>query len=344
MAYAGSLDGQWVYEDLREGGALYLAPLSWMPGPRWLTTQSYAVTTWAVGPDPAAARAVSLAWHLLNGFLFWAVLRSIVTPRVAALAVGCFLLWPVQVESVAAVAYRSELVAASWLLLALLCSSHGWRLAAWICAAAAITGKEAGVIALVLVPLWAYWVGPRWSRAHLIGWIVATLAPVPFVLAWAGHWNFRLIASVDAMTQAIGAIGQLVIIGLWSAVDGSVLSIDHDWRGLGARQGVAVLGFAWTVYMVGTIWVRRALVWIAAALSLRILTPSSELHEHHLYTAWLVVSLAVSHLVMEGVSCTSIKSIRARCTEPMVALALWATTLRKPKPWPMAGVSSPLSI
>lgn len=300
-AYASSLSGGWVYEDARPGLVpLAQLPLSWDIRPRWLTHQTYAGTTWLLNAEPSTARAVSLAWHLLNGLLLWCVVRRVVAAPIAVLSAGLFLLWPVQVEAVAAVAYRSELVAATWLLLALLCSSHGWRVGAWICAVATITGKEAGIVALALVPLWAYWVGPRWTRRQGLAWSVASLWLGVAGLVWAQSFSYRLIAPLEAITTAIAITGQLVMRGLWSVVDSRVLSIDHDWRGLDAAIGIATLCWATALYLAGSIWVRRALIWIGVAMSLRVLMPSAERHEHHLYTAWIVVCVAIAHLMSTG--------------------------------------------
>ena len=304
MAYAGSLSGGWVYEDVRPGLVpIAQLPLSWEIRPRWLTHQTYALTTWLVGADPLSHRAVSLGWHLLNGCLFWLVARRAVAVPVAVLAVGLFLLWPVQVESVAAVAYRGELVAATWLLLALLCSLHGWRFVAWICAAAAITGKEAGIVALALVPLWAYWTGPHWTRRQAILWGAASSGLVVAGLVVVRDASYRLLAPIDAITGAVAMTGHLVIVGLWSAVDSRVLSIDHDWQGLNATMGIATLCWAVALYLAGSLWVRRALIWVGVALSLRILLPSSEYHEHHLYASWVLVSLAVASSVFTERQC-----------------------------------------
>lgn len=318
MAYAGSLSGGWVYEDARPDLIpLSQIPLSWHLGPRWLTSQSYAVTTWLCGPSATAARMVSLAWHLLNGLLVWLVARAIVPARTAMLTMALFLLWPVQTEAVAAVAYRSELVAATWLLLALLAAQQGSIVASAVCASASVLGKEAGVLALALVPVWCAMFGPRWSRRAWLTWAL-WLLPVALVAHW---WTqalmLRLLASPSHMAISLGTVIELVGIGLWSVVDPSRLSILHDLQAITPLRSLGLVALIVPIYAWGSLWVRRAMVWTGAALSLRILMPAPEWHEHYLYTAWIVISLAIAHVIAEGdiAWLTSSRNIPAPCID-----------------------------
>lgn len=318
MAYAGSLGGGWVYEDHRADwgmDGIWAMPLSWAISRRWLTNQSYALTTAFLGPDPSMARLVSLAWHLVNGWLVWLVARRAVTASISALAAGIFLLWPIQVESVAAVAYRTELVSATFFLLALIAAERGQLVVAWLCACATVLGKEMGVVAFALVPLWCAWVGPNWTRRQGQGWAVACLVPALAGLWWAHSYSsFRIVASPSEMAISLSSVLLLVGRGLWSVFDPRVLSIAYDTRWLVPSSVIPLLGFCLPFYGFGTPWMRRACVWIAVAMSLRIVAPSPEFHDHYLYTSWIVVSLALAHLVNEGAACISTKNFPARCT------------------------------
>lgn len=300
--YAGSLSGGYVYEDIQ------IAPSPIPPAPprrlletlvatraiyppRLLTELSYTATEGIVSPEPWAARSVSLAWHMVNGLLVWLLARRVVTAAAAFVAVGLFLLLPSQVEAVAAVAYRSELVMTTWILLACLCASRGWLIAAFVAAGLAVTGKEAGVVALLLVPLWARWQGVVWTRPALAVWVVGSTLAAVFVAGWFASRGYPLVRA--DLGEAIARVGYLVALIPLSVVRPDVLTIDHDWRGLTATVGgfVALGGIAWITWSGG--WWRRAAIWLGVGLSLRVVLNMSELHEHHLYAAVIVPCLAI---------------------------------------------------
>ena len=293
MTYAASLSGAFVYEDTRDTQPLALTAVPWPPTPRWLTSASYAVTSALWDTSPRAARTVSLAWHLANGLLLGLLARRVLPATGAVVAVGVFLLVPIQTEAVAAVAYRSELVAATWLLLALLCVSRGWVVAAWVCAVVTVTGKEAGLIALALVPCWAWWMGPRWSRRQALGWALASLVPLWQLVAWFQVHSVPLFWPVSEMAIAAATAGRLVGLAVLSLVQPGVLTIDHDWGHLTPAMGFGTLG-CWALLIAFASGVGRlALVWIGVALSLRVVLTLPELHEHHVYSALLLPALAV---------------------------------------------------
>ena len=299
MVYAASLSGGFVYEDQREdaGSHLTLTSVSWAIGPRALTSQSYAWTSQWWDAGPRAARTVSLGWHLLNGLLLWIVARRVLAASAAVCAAGLFLLLPIQTEAVASIAYRSELVAATGLLLALICAARGWIAAAWLCAAGSVLGKEVGIAALLLVPLWAWWFGPTWSHGQRWAWGIASLLPFAALVAWFPAHQVSLVRDWAEAAVAIGAFGRLLAHTAWSVAQAGVLSIDHDWAGIRPEMGAATLA-AWALlwWVAPAIW-RLALGWLLLALSLRIVLPLPEFHEHHLYTPLIAVSVAVGAMV-----------------------------------------------
>lgn len=300
MVYAASLSGDFVYEDQRADAVrpLSLMAVSWTPGPRWLTNQSYAWTSALADAGPRTARTVSLAWHLLNGLLLWVVARRALTGGAAAvLAAGLFLLLPIQTEAVAAVAYRAELVAATALLLALIAASRGWIVVAWGCAAGAVLGKEVGIAALLLVPLWAWAFGPRWTRWQVAGWALASLVPFAYLVAWFPAHHVPLMRDWIEAAVAIGVFGRLVALTAGSVLQAGVLSIDHDWIRIWPEMGVATLaGCVVLLCVVPRIW-RFAIAWVLVALALRVVLPLPEFHEHHLYVALLGLCVAVGATV-----------------------------------------------
>lgn len=288
LTYAHSLSGGYVYEDVRpDAEAVYAETWHGWRGlvaPRSLSRLSFTVTTAVAGASPSVARTVSLAWHLLNGWLLWLVAGR---TRLAAVVAGLFLLLPMQTEAVAGIAYRSELVAATWLLCACLAVNRGWALVALGCAVSAFTGKEAGLIALALVPLWAAWTRDRrWGWAVLVGLALVLVAPVCRSVP-------LLPQSLGSVSRSIAALGHLLALVVWPAG----LTIDHDWAALTARQLDAApltLGLLAAIALLA--WGSRpswAFAWVLVALAPRLLWDVGEgLHERHLYTPLIGLALA----------------------------------------------------
>lgn len=253
--------------------------------------------------DVRHAHAVNIALHLVNGLLLWALAQAIVPPATAILAMGLFLLNPLQVEAVAYLSALPELVAACWVLLAVLAVERRWIALAWVCAACAVTGKEVGLVSFALVPLWAWWRGQVW--------------PVPTRLIWAGTcWLITLgfmggagmrgwlggigpLFTVSHLTQATRLLA-LSVESLWHP---QALTIDHDWSwitrpiawSVAAGWGLALITAARRAW---PIW-GFALLWALVALAPRILIGfPDDLHERHIYTATLMGSLALASLIL----------------------------------------------
>lgn len=290
MTYAASLSHGYVFEDNRSDGiAIYREP--WPETilmPRSLSKLSHAM----VGDRPQVARAVSLGVHLLNGLLVWVVARRLVTEWAAVFAVGLFWLLPIQTEAVASASYRAELIAATFLLLALWCAGRGWLLASFVCACATVMGKELGIVALGLVPLWA-WRVRSWSLSTLIYWVVASCVAVAVGLAWAADHILPFVAFTDP-SRALAALTSLLALMVWPFG----LTIDHDWAALTPwMAGAAVV--LW-LGALETAWRHRwplwgwALLWSLVAVSPRLFLVLDEgLHERHLYAATIAWSLVL---------------------------------------------------
>lgn len=307
-AYAPSLSGGYVYEDAPGPAPDAFArqrfePWTWgqvvaaLPSQparsldRFLTqlTQRYA------GSDPRVARGIGLALHLLNGWLLWLVARTVLAERGAVAAALVFLAHPLQTEAVAYMAGRPEALSALWVLLALLASRRSVALAG-LCTALAITGKEIGVMAWGLVPLFAWGTGQRWSRAQIGLWAVAAaVCGACFlrgvvgadVALWAGPWY---------VAGQLAALGRLLL--LWpEALVLPSLTIDHDWRWITKPMAAAAV-LAWgLLWRARPIW-RMAALWVLVAALPRLLLPLPDgQHERHLYAGSLAVSLALGSLV-----------------------------------------------
>lgn len=293
LTYAPSLAGGFVYEDIRHDTTpTVLSPTDTAIGPRWLTTQTYAWTTvfWDAGPQ--AARTVSLAWHLLNGLLLWFAARSVVTGAAATFAAGLFLLHPLQTEAVASIGYRSELVAASALLLALVCASRGWLVLAWLAAAGAVLGKETGVMALALVPLWLTVTrSGAWTPTARVYWLAASYVPLLLLVERGAGYVWQRPDDLSVSIASGWALLARVAVP-------ARLSIEHDWAQM--SPVVACAAAVLTAGVLETAWRRRSwlvlgvVAWIAVAWLPRLLWNLGEgFHERYLYVPLIAVCLAL---------------------------------------------------
>lgn len=298
--YAHSLTGWYVYEDMRPD-ATHVYHESWRGWgglliPRGVTSLSHMLTVKAFGAHPLPARAVSLAWHLVNGLLLWLVARAVVAESAAALAAGLFLLHPIQTEAVAGVAYRSELVVASALLVALLCALRGWLVPAFLAAVSAVLGKETGVMALALVPLALVLVrSSHWTPTARLYWAMASY-PVLLLLFDRSRDLFWQRPEDVSQSMASG-------VALLARIPVPVsLSIDHDWAAITPIAACAAVIL--TAGALETAWRWRSRValgliaWIAVAWLPRMVWQLGEgLHERHLYVPMIALSVAIGATV-----------------------------------------------
>ena len=138
--YAFSLSGGWVWDDTEivvarlaatHGAAGTLAALTGpdtgpydaaTPYYRPVTLFSFFANAWLTGPSPFGFRAVSLGLHALNVMLlFWLAGAAFGDRRLGFVAALLFAVHPANVEAVAFVTARNNLLCAAGLLGALLC-------------------------------------------------------------------------------------------------------------------------------------------------------------------------------------------------------------------------------
>lgn len=298
--YAQSLSWGYVYEDTNR-------PQAWTG---WHMPSAFAqwadALLWhAVGELTAYharwQRIVSLCLHLLNGGLIARLASRLRCDAVGvAVAVGLFLLHPLQIESVAAIAYRSELLIGLCVLTALLCVERGWLLAAGCVTLSALLMKPAAVVVLALVPVWAWWRRASTGTAALYWAMVCW--PVLLVgvdLLRGGVRPYRLFwAPVESMAHTLAA--WTLLLTQW--VIPTPQTIDPDWA---VRVTPLVLAFTFTVWTsaIALAWqARRSMppwsallvLWLGVLIAPRALWQLGEgLHEHHLYTATIPLSLVV---------------------------------------------------
>ena len=159
--------------------AFATAPVSaWIAGTRPLLMLSYWLNFQEAGSEPGAYHVVNVLLHLLNGLLIWLAVRKVLTLSgagqreiLSAFAAGLFLLHPLQTESVAYIASRSEgqsvffFLAAFALFLYRRAVSVSWGIAAavLILFGAACLTKEHAVVLPAMLLLTDYFWNPGFS-------------------------------------------------------------------------------------------------------------------------------------------------------------------------------------
>ena len=301
--YAPSLRGGLVYEDYRsaDGCGIVLGDSQPVLSRLGLTGRGLTRASWCwQASDPFALRVVNLGLHLTVTALVAALAWSLTRERVAAfLAAAFFGLNAVNVEAVAYLSSRGELLAAIGVLGACLAALSGRWAASGALALFGYLGKESAVVVVLLAPvvLW-YQSGRAWAWVGAgagIGLAVAIayltsrwfLGPVPARGAWA-----------LVQTSAVARVTLLAVLPFGQTVDYDYLR-------------VPVVLQVWSAVMVlsGLIWAvlqrRRVLlcgvVWVACACAPRLLvpTPESVFSEHQFYLPLVGVSLILASLLTQ---------------------------------------------
>lgn len=270
VLYARTVTFPLVYEDLTDPSTVFRA-WEWPGWHRLLTILSMRLSIALSGMEPWGFHLVNVALHLLNGALIW----RFVTGWAGVFALGLYLLHPLQVESVAYVSSRSDLL----LTTCVLCGVWAVERRSWIgvvsAAALAVLAKETGVMALPLVVAYAVFRG----RALPV-WLY--LVPLPALTIVA--WKFGDLLTLDpsyTLTELVKAGWMLSRIA-WPLG----LSIDHDWAWITPDVMALAMGtLLAALALVARLQVPRmafVLAWIGLALAPRLLVPLVEgLHEHH---------------------------------------------------------------
>ncbi len=296
--YAHSLLGEQVYEDVRgpesfptwQGWAELNPSQPFRRLTRWVTIARRSV----FGDAPIVAKSTSLALHLVNGALVWRLALLVVPELTAVLAMGLFLLHPLATEAVGYAAMQSELIMALCVLLALWSAAADRTVLAWLLCGLAVTAKEPGIVAFLLVPLWMSGVLRRWTWRAVSGWLVLSLLPAWW--AWpilAAHgYGWPLAHTISINLAMLGALLSLTVN--WSG-----LTLAHDWWLL--TPSAAFWTCALLAGMAALCWQERwrglglLLTWIGLSVAPRLLWPLPDgLHEHHLYLALAGIAVTVS--------------------------------------------------
>jgi hypothetical protein len=235
------------------------------------------------GTSEKAAHLGNFALHVMNGFLLYALAVSVMPVTAAVFAVGVFWLHPVQVESVAYISSRADLVAVLFTLLAAL----AWR-RTWTCfalAVCAVLSKET-FVAVLLLPI----IAGSWNTSNRLLWFAWGLVTAPIV--FFGAQGFGRAPSLEYAVAGLTQLSMLLTLWVWPVG----LTIDHDWALLTPTIMMLCVG-TWValtslaVVSSGPKW-SWALGLILLFFLPRLFAPSAEgLHEHHLYAPSLALSL-----------------------------------------------------
>lgn len=160
VAYASTWRAGFVYEDIRTviGNGIAQQTEPWhLHELRSLSSLSFRLNHAIDGNNPRGYHALNVALHLVNGVLVYGIAAAISEPLGAVLAAAIFLLSPLQIESVAYVTGRTELLAALMVLLALWLSVQPpklWHLLGIpACLLLGLLTKETAAVGFLLVPL-----------------------------------------------------------------------------------------------------------------------------------------------------------------------------------------------
>ena len=267
---------------------------------RSLSNLSHQATVSLIGVQPWGFHAVSIVVHLINVLLLFTLAWRLWHPLAALLAAGLFAVHPIQIEAVAYVSSRPDLLAGLGVLLALWAASAGMVALAVVGVGVAALGKESALVAWGLVPLWAWT-----SRAPLSlkTWAVVSLVGVAVAFGAAqrvmGGADYKIpLGATLAHTQE-WSVGVLSLASMMVWPTGP--QIDHDWSSSLAWLAVAGVGVTvvWACWaMRRRAWLAFGVIWTVGVLGPRLLLPTVEgLHEHHWYLVFIGWCLCAGALV-----------------------------------------------
>ncbi len=214
QAYAPALHGPYVFDDFDlpyHSDGLPSGLRYWLSGARPLLLLSYGVN-YQFSRDPFGFHVTNVAIHLINGALVFFIMRKLLERSepgsgssvnlLAAFGAAVFLLHPIQTESVAYIAGRSECLSVVFLLAAFAAflyrrrAEATWRTAIAVLAlfAAAVATKEHTLVLPGLLLLTDYYWNPGFSSSGIRrNWriyaplAVASLAGLAFVARILAH-------------------------------------------------------------------------------------------------------------------------------------------------------------
>ncbi|MFQ5417432.1 MAG: tetratricopeptide repeat protein [Myxococcota bacterium] len=271
--YAPALTGDFVWDDdthlidnpvLREGGLHQV----WLEPPQEINYWPMTFTTYWVehqlwGLDPVGYHVVNVLIHALNALLIWIALRRLRVP-LPWLAALLFAVHPVNVESVAWITQRKNLLSFFFFALSLCCylrfedrRSAGSYVAALAFFLVAMLSKGAAAPLPAVLLLCAWW--RRGVIDKRDGWRVAPFFAVAGVMSLL-ELSTQVLVAEDFVVRADGFVARLAGAGwvawfyLYKALLPVGLSFVYPrwqidpslpWVWLPTVAGVALLAIAW---------------------------------------------------------------------------------------------------
>lgn len=308
FAYSPIRHAGFVYEDARWMASCDHASSQWQAAPRSLMRWTWCWQA-AYTPSPQAFHAVNLMLHGLVsgllGVLIWSVTAS---ERAAWMASSLFLLHPLQMESVAYLSGRGDVLAGLAVVGACLAALHrAW----WVVAACLLLGvlvKEFALVALGLVPLVLltqlrltqrniYAIASFRDRSVLRGCAALTVVTLAG-LYWLElqHWSMAL-SWVGLQSTAVIRLMALTLIPLGQTIDYDYALVPTVARVVAVALFVTLAMAAWRVRRT-TPLVACGLGWIVIATWPRFLvqTPASVFNEHQFYVPLMGFTFLVAAL------------------------------------------------
>ncbi len=297
LAYMPVPWASWVYEDahwINERDFWYIA------SSYRLVAIVSTLNDWIGGFTPRSYHLFNVALHMVNGALVGVLAGGARRPLAAFTATGLFLLHPLQVESVAYVTGRWELLVALGILVGLLAIRREmptWTSGLVVAGAGlfALAAKPSGITAPALILLGA----STWSAA----WLPVTIWAAGFAVALPRLWSVFLNPGVTMPDVSIWSFAFLQIttalqyLGMVFVPVGQ--TIDHEPGLIGTGMLGLLAWFALFYFRLSArpiLWTMGAWILIALAPRFVVLMPEY-LNEHQFYVPMIGVSLALGRVV-----------------------------------------------
>lgn len=311
--YRSTLTADFVYEDPRSvvHQPVVNGQAPWSPFVlRSVSNLTYRANYLLGGVNPAGYHLVNVLIHCLNGLILFATARRIVAEDFAFASMGLFLLHPMNSQAVSYVSGRTELVACSFVLLALYFTLGLWRwwtpIAVGACGVLAMASKEAAVAVVALVPWALICVKPGAIPRRVIA------AALVLMLASVGALVYLLgFVSPHAIGSERGGLGFLAIQSwaLWRYLALVIwpvgFSLDHDVEIIPHAHGylalLGVIGCGFAAWRLRLRWPFAAFSvgWVVLAVAPRFAIRIPEFfNEHHTYTPFLGVWIGLPVLIV----------------------------------------------
>lgn len=285
-------------------------PATWVYNDRSLVNpttitmrRSLEQTTWAMTSTPRSARLLNLLLHSCNVLLVGLLLYRLgVGDRVASIVALAWALHPLHVETVAYAAGRSELLAATGILIAVLATAangRGWGVWALLGIGLGLAAKESAIVVLALIPFVRISLGYRWRLTA-----TACGAAIVAAIVWFGGpehiINQEIYSAQITMSEWLLIQSTAAMRLMWLSIVPIRQTIDFDYdlvsHGVRVICVIALLAWAGVSWRMRHTLIGIGLVWTIISIAPRLVvqTPRSYLNEHQFYTPSIGLALAIA--------------------------------------------------